>query len=81
VAAATFGQVSRSDVELWRGIQNKHEGCKQITFNHWLPKAGDGVSPFSGGKGRASADRPGNGGFVLVAAILVPIASLKDTDS
>ena len=39
----TFGHVSRSDVVFGHGIQSKHEGWKQIAFNHWVPKAGDGT--------------------------------------
>ena len=47
---ATFGNVSKSDVELWRGIQSKSE---RIAFNHWVPNAGDGLHPLSSARGWA----------------------------
>ena len=53
-------------LSFWRGIQNKHEGWKQIAVYHWVPKAGDGLSTFSGGKaGRQPFDAVRSGSRAL----------------
>jgi hypothetical protein len=36
---STSGHVSKSDVDLWDGIQNEHEGQQQIAFNCWVESA------------------------------------------
>jgi hypothetical protein len=41
---------------------------------------GDGLSPFSGGRGWGSAYRAGGGPPIVLAAILVPSALRKDTE-
>ena len=75
----TSGHVSKGDVEVSRGIQNKHEARKQIAFNYWVPKAGDGLSHFSGGRGWCSADRAGDSSsLALLAAIFSSACRYSD---
>ena len=47
-----------------------------MAFNLWLPKAGEGLSDFSGGKGWCRPNRAGVGSLVPVAPIS---AALRDT--
>lgn len=54
-----------------------HEGWKQIlAFNLWLPKAGDVLSRFLGGKGQDSGYHPGDGSLVPRSSFLVRVVKL-----
>jgi hypothetical protein len=53
----------------------------QIAFNHRVPKAKDGLLPFSGGKGWRSDYRP-SGSAVLFSQPFLPSSAFPiDTDS